>query len=89
MHVGLDRREFVAAMAAALGANAFAQERGAAQGRIDLHHHFASPRWSRRHAEIKRQGWETFQNYQPSQSLEAMDHAGVRTAFLSVTNPGV
>jgi hypothetical protein len=48
-----------------------------------------SPRWSRRHAEIKRQGWETFQDYKPSQSLEAMDKAGIQTAYLSVTNPGV
>jgi len=95
----LRRREFLAVLSA-LGATAIApnflraggqapSERSESRGRIDLHHHFASPRWSRRHAEIKRQGWETFQDYKPSQSIEAMDKAGIQTAFLSVTNPGV
>src|SRR5512138_101012 len=98
MHVSLRRREFLAVLAA-LGAAPLAHDRVAsgqtpgqpsdAGRRIDLHHHFASPRWSRRHAEIKRQGWETFQDYKPSQSIEAMDKAGSQTAFLSVTNPGV
>jgi 6-methylsalicylate decarboxylase len=101
MDVSLRRREFLAALAA-LGATVLARnrvvsalgqapsERSQSSGRrLDLHHHFASPRWSRRHAEIKRQGWETFQDYKPSQSLEAMDKAGIQTAFLSVTNPGV
>jgi predicted TIM-barrel fold metal-dependent hydrolase len=92
------RREFLSALAAfgaatlvrgpAIARQA-AGERAADAKRIDLHHHFASPRWSRRHAEIKRQGWETFQDYKPSQSLEAMDKAGIQTAYLSVTNPGV
>src|SRR5262245_51410368 len=92
------RREFLSALAA-FGAATFvggpviarqtSSERAADSKRIDLHHHFASPRWSRRHAEIKRQGWETFQDYKPSQSIEAMDKAGIQTAFLSVTNPGV
>ena len=92
------RREFLSALAA-FGAATFVGgpviarqatgERAADSKRIDLHHHYASPRWSRRHAEIKRQGWETFQDYKPSQSLEAMDKAGIQTAYLSVTNPGV
>src|SRR5215467_9640749 len=88
------RREFLAALGAATlvrdsAAGQTAGESAGSPTRIDLHHHYASPRWSRRHAEIKRQGWETFQDYKPSQSLEAMDRAGVQTAFLSVTNPGV
>jgi hypothetical protein len=61
--VSLRRREFLAALAA-LGATTLAPDRAiSARGqapsersesrlRIDLHHHFASPRWSRRHAEI-------------------------------------
>ena len=97
MDVSLRRREFLAAVAA-LGAATLAadpafpaqgERAGGSRRRIDLHHHFASPRWSRRHAEIKRQGWETFQDYKPSQSIEAMDTAGIQTAYLSVTNPGV
>src|SRR5690349_15415128 len=93
----MDRRAFLAAVAASAlsplrlraGQAPVPAERSATRGHIDLHHHFASPRWSRRHKEIGRQGWETFQNYQPAQSLEAMDRAGIQTAFLSVTNPGV
>jgi len=91
--LNLRRREFLAALAALGGATlARAQTtsgRSESRGRIDVHHHFASPRWSRRLAETKRQGWETFQDYKPSQSIEAMDKAGIQTAFLSVTNPGV
>src|SRR5215470_2562596 len=89
----LRRREFIAALAA-LGAATLVRDSAAGESagsptRIDLHHHFASPRWSRRLAETKRQGWETFQDYKPSQSIEAMDKAGIQTAYLSVTNPGV
>jgi len=29
--------------------------------RLDLHHHFGSPRWIKRAADAKRQGWEAFQ----------------------------
>jgi 6-methylsalicylate decarboxylase len=97
MHADLRRREFLAALAA-LGATAFVPERvlrargqapTAGARRLDLHHHFGSPRWTKRHAEMKRQGWETFQNYSPALSIEAMDKAGVQTSFLSMTTPGI
>jgi predicted TIM-barrel fold metal-dependent hydrolase len=58
-------------------------------GRLDLHHHFGSPRWIKAHADNKRQGWETFQDYTPAKSLESMDRAGIQTAFLSMTTPGI
>ena len=57
--------------------------------RLDLHHHFMSDRLKRRVAEVKRQGWDTFQDYSPLKALEAMDKAGVATAFLSCSTPGV
>jgi 6-methylsalicylate decarboxylase len=38
---------------------------------------------------MKRQGWETFQDYTPAKSIDAMDAAGIQTAFLSMTTPGV
>lgn len=57
--------------------------------RLDLHHHFASDRFKKRIAESKRQGWDTFQDYSPEKALEAMDKAGVATAFLSCSTPGV
>src|SRR5438093_584027 len=84
MDVSLRRREFLAPMAA-LRATAFAQSRG----RIGLHHHFAAPAWAKRHADVKRQGWETFQDYTPAKSIEAMDRAGIQMAVLSMTTPGV
>lgn len=89
------RRQILTALAA-LGATAFAPGRvlraqGAAANarRLDLHHHFGSPKWIKRATEIKRQGWEQFQDYTPAKAVEAMDKAGVATAFISCTEPGI
>jgi len=57
--------------------------------RLDLHHHFGSPRWIKRVVDIKRQGWQQFEQYTPARALAAMDAAGVSTAFVSCTEPGV
>ena len=57
--------------------------------RLDLHHHFGSPRWIRRAVEAKRQGWQQFESYAPAKALAALDAAGVSTAFVSCTEPGV
>jgi 6-methylsalicylate decarboxylase len=57
--------------------------------RMDLHHHYGSPRWIKKIAEVKRQGWQQFQDYTPAKSIEAMDKARVSTAFISCTEPGV
>jgi predicted TIM-barrel fold metal-dependent hydrolase len=90
----ITRRDVLAGFATA-GASAFlprnrlfAQAPGGPR-RLDLHHHFATPRWIKRVAEIKRQGWETFQPYKPADAIEAMDKGGVATAFLSLTTPGI
>jgi predicted TIM-barrel fold metal-dependent hydrolase len=91
----LSRRRWLA-QAAALGAAAFvapayplaAQARANAR-RLDLHHHFGSPRWIKRVVEVKRQGWQQFETYTPARAIAAMDAAGVATAFLSCTEPGV
>ena len=40
-------------------------------------------------AESKRQGWDTFQEYNPSASIEAMDKAAVEIAILSTSTPGL
>ena len=56
---------------------------------MDVHHHFASSRYKARLAEAKRQGWDTFQSYDPAKDLEAMDRGGIRTALLSVSTPGL
>jgi predicted TIM-barrel fold metal-dependent hydrolase len=57
--------------------------------RLDVHHHFASPQWIRKMTEAKRQGWQRFADYTPERSIETMDNAGVETAFVSCTLPGV
>jgi len=75
MEGSLRRREFLAVLGA-LGATALASEflhagaqaPAAAPRRIDLHHHFAAPPWAKRHKEVGRQGWETFQDYTPAKS---------------------
>jgi len=89
------RRSFLAGLAA-LGASEvlatgelWPQAPAASARRLDLHHHFASDRYKKRLAEGKRQGWETFEAYSPAKALEAMDKAGVATAFLSCSTPGI
>src|SRR5437773_9406517 len=89
------RRQFIASLALAGASPAcsssalLARTQNANPRRLDLHHHFGSPRWINRIAEIKRQGWEAFQNYSPSKAIEGMDKAGIETAILSCTEPGV
>jgi len=86
----LTRRGFLPALCAAgglLGDRASWSQ--TTSRRLDLHHHFASPKFKALLTEGKRQGWETFQPYDPSKALEAMDRGGVATAFLSVTTPGL
>ena len=57
--------------------------------RLDLHHHFASPKYKARIAENKRQGWDTFEGYEVNKDVEMMDKGGIATAFLSVSTPGL
>lgn len=47
--------------------------------RIDLHHHFFPPVAKERYGPFP-----PLQNYSPEKSIEAMDRAGIRTAFLSL-----
>lgn len=79
---------FGAITALSRGQSVFAQAR-ATPRRLDLHHHFGSPRWIKRVVEIKRQGWQQFEAFTPARAIAAMDAAGVSTAFVSCTEPGV
>jgi 6-methylsalicylate decarboxylase len=56
--------------------------------RIDIHHHFSPPAWI---AEVKNRELLQRANAQwtPARSVEDMDQAGVATAMLSITNPGL
>src|SRR6476469_9202840 len=93
----LDRRTFLTATLASLGAaaaSAHAAKDGqmpvpvASSGRIDMHHHFAPPAWI---AEVN--GRPLLQpantRWTPEQSIEDMDRGGVAAAVVSITNPGL
>src|SRR5438874_1726953 len=89
------RRSFLAGMAA-LGASEllhpgllWPQASAASPRRLDLHHHFVSDRVKKAQIAAKRQGWDTIEKYSPEKALEAMDKAGVATAFLSCSTPGI
>lgn len=69
---------------------AFAGGAAAKPSRLDLHHHYASPKWIERLAGSRREGAGAFRNgYDPKRDIEMMDKGGVVTAFLSVTTPGI
>lgn len=85
--IQISRRAVIAAACGTWSANLWAQPPG--PRRLDVHHHFASPGYKMMLAEAKRQGWDTFQPYDPKQDIEAMDRGGVATAFLSVSTPGL
>ncbi|HEX3549711.1 MAG TPA: amidohydrolase family protein [Candidatus Elarobacter sp.] len=84
----MDRRLFLAQLAAAGAAGAAAPAGAAAQSaaRIDVHHHPMPPRY-RDALGAKITGPLT--TWTPERSLADMDAAGVRTAILSITNPGL
>ena len=96
----LDRRTFLTAALASLGATAasprdrtaLAAQQPAASSdnprRIDMHHHFAPPAWV---ADVK--GRPLLQpantRWTPEQSIADMDRGGVAAAVVSITNPGI
>ena len=95
----LDRRTFLTAALASLGATAAASRDRATDAaqrspdtgnprRIDMHHHFAPPAWV---ADVK--GRPLLQpantRWTPEQSIEDMDRGGVAAAVVSITNPGI
>src|SRR5207248_2022604 len=78
----MDRREFIAALAALSTARAWAQPR---PQRIDVHHHILPPEYvkataHRREARVP--------DWSPQRSLDELDGAGIATAMLSLVNPG-
>ena len=90
--IDLDRRNFIGGLAAVSAG--FAISPGAAraqapgQGRIDVHHHFASPYWLRIMDLIASSTpigmWKA---WSPQHSLDAMDAGGTQKAVLSMTVP--
>lgn len=103
--MGASRRAFLGRVVRAAGATcalpllqACATPSPASQGasstgspaphRIDIHHHFAPPAWIAevRHRELLQRANA---EWTPARSLEDMDQAGVASAMLSITNPGL
>src|SRR5437667_5887837 len=95
----LDRRSFLTAALASLGATIAASRDRAPQTppraagsanprRIDMHHHFAPPAWV---AEVKGRPLLQTANttWTPAKSIEDMDRGGVAAAMVSITNPGL
>ena len=88
------RRDFLKGLAV-LGAGAVLPVRQATTDprRIDVHQHFVSPDYyamlTRRNAVSPVPGYGIWRDYSPARNLEEMDRAGVSTAMLSYTAPGV
>jgi len=61
--------------------------------RLDVHHHYVSPKWmdalNQHYAVSRFPGLETFKKYSTAAAVEAMDAGGVASAVLSTTTPGI
>lgn len=88
------RRQFLGSLAG-LGAGMLALREVASSqtparnlGLIDMHHHFATPRWIKMLKDdgVLNNSWD---GYSPAKTIELMDKAGIQTAFASQTTPGV
>ena len=84
------RREMIAAFVG--GATALLAQ-PPAQRRIDVHQHYVSPDYlallGRKNAAAPVPGVAIWKDYSPAKNLDAMDKAGIATAMLSPTAPGV
>ena len=66
---------------------------GSEARRIDVHQHYVSPDYlallTRKNAVSPVAGFNVWKDYSPARNLDAMDKAGIATAMLSPTAPGV
>ena len=81
----MNKREFLAALAAFSAAPLWAQVPARGQ-RIDVHHHVVPPEYL---AAIAGRRDNRVPDWSPARSLEEMDRAGIGTAMLSLVQPGV
>src|SRR5262249_35493176 len=89
----LSRRSFLTSAAATglagFRAEAVAQTPPAAQ-RIDVHHHMRPPAYiEKRLAQGVGEGSTEVSQWTPARTLEQMDHNGIATAVLSLSQPGI
>jgi hypothetical protein len=89
---GLSRRRFLSG-AAAMGAAALGTGKASAQARpqrIDVHHHMLPPKYvGERLAAGVTEGSASIGQWTPQRSLEQLDRNGIRTAMLSISQPGL
>jgi predicted TIM-barrel fold metal-dependent hydrolase len=74
--------------ASLLGARGVLAQSKAPAHRIDVHHHFNTPRWVAAVATRERLNPRA-RDWTAAQSIEEMDRNGVATSMLSITNPGL
>src|SRR5262245_51052278 len=100
-HPRLSRRQFVSTLSAAglgvlLGVRRSPAQAAVADegGIIDTHHHIYPPRYTT--ANLKRVMEDSgalpasaYTDWSPQRALEQMDKAGVRSAVVSMTSPGI
>jgi predicted TIM-barrel fold metal-dependent hydrolase len=96
---GVTRRRLLATLAAAGGASLLpesvlsARQPTGGAGRIDVHQHFVSPSFlaalTARNAKTPVPGLAAWKDYAPARVVESLDRAGIETAMLSITAPGV
>jgi predicted TIM-barrel fold metal-dependent hydrolase len=91
--VSHSRRDFLQGLAALGAAGALARGQSSDAGRIDVHQHYVSPDYlallTRKNAVSPVAGFGVWRDYSPAKNLDAMDKAGIATAMLSPTAPGV
>ncbi len=92
----LPRRGFLAGLTMAVGTSTLGSRRALAAdptdvvttGRIDVHHHFAPPAYTR-WTDQKRITPSVLVGWSAAKTIEQMDQAGVGTAINSIVDPGV
>lgn len=80
----MNKREFLAALAALGATPLWAQPSGRGQ-RIDVHHHILPPEYVKA---IAARRATRVPEWSPQRSLDELDGAGIATAMLSLVNPG-
>lgn len=90
----INRRLFLGGLTAAgagmvTGSNVVLAQPASGAGRIDVHHHFASPYWMRTADGISPSTMGIWHPWTPQKSIATMDEGGCQKAILSVTTPGI
>ncbi len=87
----IPRREFIlgaAAFTAGLLVSRESEAQSLGKSRIDIHHHFGPPQWCSFLAS-KHLLYPAWTGWTPARSIQELDLAGVKTAMISITYPGI